>query len=215
MLIVILSLISSLTSQNIWEVRLDLNGTPEETIIKKIELVDTNNIYIITTRGLTNYLFKSPDNGDNWFLINDLTKYNVEASGDIEVFDSLIYISFGNGIILKSNDYGESFEKIELEYKKTIDDLIMFNEKIGFANMPLDKYSTKNGWKTSKKMIFPFYLNLKSPRKHKDKFIYSIIFNFGDDKLSDPVYQFAKIDIVNETIESKDIYRMTYNDLEI
>lgn len=206
---------NGLTSQNIWEVRLDLNGTPEETIIKKFDVVDTNNIYIITTRGLTNYLFKSSDNGNNWILINDLTKYNVEASRDIEVFDSLIYISFGNGIILKSNDYGESFEKIELEYKKTIDDLIMFDEKIGFANMPLDKYSTLNGWKTSKKMSFPFYLNLKSPKKHKDKLIYSIIFNFGDEIFSDPVYQFAKIDIANETIDSKDIFRMTYNDLEI
>lgn len=214
-LLLILLLPVLLSSQNIWEVRLDLNGTPEESVIKKIDVIDSNNIYMISTRGTPNFLYKTTDNGDNWLLINDLSKYNAYSACDIEVFDSLIYISYGKGIILKSSNYGESFEKIELEYKKTVDDLIMFDIDVGIANMPLDKYTTLNGWKTSKKIIFPFYLNMTSPKKYKNNKIYSIIFNFGDEIFSDPVYQFAKIDIMNETIESKDIYRMNYNDFEI
>ena len=207
-------IITTLSSQNIWELSSTIDNATHRTI-KKFEVVDTNTIFFISTGGLPNFLFQSKDKGKTWKLVNDLTKYNVSSVRDIVVFDSIIYVSFGKGVILKSNNYAETFEKIELEYKKTIDDLIMFDVDVGFANMPLDKYTTLNGWESSTKITFPFYLNMTNPKRYKDYKIYSIIFNFGDEIFSDPVYQFAKIDVLNETIETKDIYRMDYNDLEI
>ncbi len=171
--------LTSLSSQNIWEVRLDLNGTPEESVIKKIEVIDSNNIYMISTRGTPNYLYKSTNNGSNWFLLNDLTKYNVEAYRDIEVFDSLIYISFYGGIILKSTDFGSNFEKIDIGYNNFIDDLIMFDDRNGIANMPVKFYKTYDGWKTFDTIQLPFILNSHVIKKYNDTLSMGILSNFG------------------------------------
>ncbi len=209
-------IINTLSSQNIWELSSTIDNATHRTI-RKFEVVDTNIVFFGSTGGSPNYLFKSEKKGKTWFKFKDLSSYNVQTLTDLKIIDSTIFVSFfDNGIILKSIDYGKTFKKIELDYKNIINDLIMFDEKIGIANMPnCTFFKTKNSWETSATMTFPYFFNMSNPKKYKDKFVFSIIFNFGDDKTSTPTYQFAKIDILNETIESKDIFRMNYNDLEI
>ena len=209
-------IVASLSSQNVWELSTTIDNETHRTI-RKFEVVDSNTVFFGSTGGKPNYIFKSTDKGKIWFKFKDLTPFNEQTLTDLTIIDSNIYISFfDDGVILKSTDYGESFEKIGLAYKNIIHDLFMFDENFGLANMPnCTFFKTNNSWETSATMSFPYFFNMSNPKKYKDKFVFSIIFNFGDDKTSNPKYQFAKIDIANETVESKDIFRMNYNDLEI
>ena len=57
-IILILFLPFTIYSQNMWEMRAWVSGN-----VDKFEVVDTNNIYCISDKGLTNYLDKSTDGG--------------------------------------------------------------------------------------------------------------------------------------------------------
>ncbi len=222
MFIFFILIFSNLSSQNIWEVRLDLNGTPEESVINKLEVVDTNNIYFISNRGIPNYLYKSINQGKNWELIKYFYESGLSSSRDIKVFDSLIYISFYGGIILKSTDYGKTFEKIDIGYNNFIDDLIMFDENNGIANMPLKVYKTTDGWKSFDTIQLPFKLNSHVIKKYDDSIAYGILSNFGKEfeESNEPnnlkLYQrqYFKYNILNDEFITTNFPDMTYSQIE-
>ncbi len=203
-LILIIVLTISLYSQNTWKIRLDLGGTPEESVIKKFEVIDSNNIYMISSTGTPNYLFKSTDNGKNWFLYKDLTEYNYPGAQEIEVVDSLMWIGFFGGSIqpekgkmLKSTDYGKTFEKIEFPYKGEFRDIIMFDANNGIANMPLQICKTTDGWRTYDTIAFPYIHSSYRVRK-----LDSVNF----------ISQYATF--LNDKYELDDVFIQKYNILE-
>lgn len=212
LLFIVLS--TNLVSQNIWEERLNLRGTPEESVIKNLEVVDSNTIYFTSTKGLPNYLYKSTNQGISWELVNDLYKYDAHGINDIEVIDSEIYLAFGKGVILKSTNSGESFEKFEVSYKNSIEDIFMLDNNIGFVNMPLYKFYTTDSWSSNNESSFPFLFNMFHPKKFKNN-IYSVILKINDDLVTTDGYRFAKLNTISNKIEINDFTHFGISDLEI
>ncbi|MBS4001079.1 MAG: hypothetical protein KGZ71_11420 [Desulfobulbaceae bacterium] len=157
---------------NQWEELFTLEGVP-----KGLEIVDSNNFFVVTTQGLPNRLYKSNDAGNSWEMIFD--KFTgADGCKDFSVPDiSNIFVSFNKGLLFKSNNGGNTFEKIDLETELSILNIVMRNKNVGLAFTTLAFYLTFDGWKTNRKVDFSPYGIVTNPTFINDSIVYLVYKN--------------------------------------
>jgi len=181
--------IYNLHSFNEWEQLYTVIGVP-----KGLEIVENKIIYIVSTQGLPNRLYKSIDTGKSWEMIFD-SFIGADASRNICVIDtSNIFISFNKGLLYKSNNGGRSFEKVNLESDLSIEVIEMRNKNIGIAFTNLAYYVTYNGWKTNKKIDLVPYGFAVSPKFINDSIVKMVYLN-------ETGFYFSKLNIKTQATE--------------
>ncbi len=157
---------------NVWEELFFMEGVP-----KGLEIVDSNNFFVVTTQGIPNRLYKSTDAGNSWNMIFD--KFTDATScKDFSVPDTLnIFVSFNKSILYKSHDGGKSFEKIRFDTELPIEKIEMRNKNRGIAFTNLAYYVTFDGWKTNKKIDMLPYGIVYNPTFMNDSIVFMVYKN--------------------------------------
>lgn len=203
-------------SQNIWESRLDLNPTPDDSAFESFEVVDSNTIYVTSSYQLLNYLYKSTNQGRDWELVNKIFEENLYQVYDIEALDSIIYLAFVSGQILKSTDYGKSFDEIKVGFKNSILDLLMFNTDLGVANLNSRIYLTNDNWISSDTIPYQYPYFQSNMRKLTDtKFISQIGVYSSDKKESYEIFTHIYDLVKNEGINISSPTQQIFDDLYV
>lgn len=158
-------------SQNSWVETYKTTGNPV-----KIEVLDSNNIFIVSSGGWPTYLYRSTDKGINWKKIYEGKKIQVESALDMSVIDKdNIYLSFSRGHMLRSNNGGMSFDWVSIDTALgRVTDITMYNKDIGAVNG--GRYITKKAWKTYDKLDLNPYYNTCSLFIN-DSILYSIVYD--------------------------------------
>ena len=156
-----------LFSFNEWEELFVMEGVP-----KGLEIIDSNNFFVVTTQGLPNRLYKSTDAGNSWEMIFD--KFTgADGCKDFSIPDlSNIFVSFNKGILYKSNDGGKTFEKVILDTELPIFNIEMLNRDVGIAFTTLAYYVTFDGWESNNKVDFVPYGIVSNPTFMNDSVVY-------------------------------------------
>jgi len=140
---------SALMGQNRWDNVDNILGIPQG-----IAFADSNTCFTLTTQGLTNRLFKSSNQGEDWEMIwgvNDNAR--IYSANTLAAVDSnIIYMGFNRRVLLRSHDRGEEFFEIELSSEDRFDHLDMYNKNIGVisTNTMLNNFIqlTRDAWNT-------------------------------------------------------------------
>ena len=181
LLFIIILITLPIYSQNIWEETFITNGYP-----KKIEIVDSNNIFIANMGGSISRLYKSTNQGKNWNIMYEGSKTGIESLNDMSVIDNdNIYMSFSKGHLMRSSDGGGSFEQVllkDVEYAR-MKYISMLDKSIGVCEGGLGGlFITTDGWKTFNKFSIDSSLagySYHHPKFINDSIIYSIAYDFS------------------------------------
>ncbi|MDT3738687.1 MAG: T9SS type A sorting domain-containing protein [Candidatus Kapabacteria bacterium] len=202
----------NLFAQNEWEFTYEMEGIP-----LGLEIVDLNNLYVVTTRLGPTYLYKSIDRGKNWYLINDdFGKAQYCYSISVPDLEN-IFITFDDGNFYQSVDGGKSFLNIMLDSVNSFKKVKMYNDNIGVLMdtyiSPLTYYTiiiTNDNWKSFEKFnidVTKGRYSYRNPVFISDSILYSVVYNTLNYKwyllllnINTKEYQLNYIDTVYEVI---------------
>jgi photosystem II stability/assembly factor-like uncharacterized protein len=163
---------SALIGQNRWDNVDNILGIPQGIVF-----ADSNICFTLTTQGLTNRLFKSSNQGEDWEMIwgvNDNAR--IYSANSLAAVDSnTIYMGFSNGVLLRSHDGGREFAEVQLESVSYYNEVNMYNKDIGVIQNWGATMLTRDAWNSFEVLPKDSLLRMYTlPRFLNDSILYAI-----------------------------------------